>query len=844
VSTYVIVGGVAGGATAAARLRRQDEDANIIVLERGPYVSFANCGLPYYMGDVITEREALLVSTPEKLKAEFNIDVRPLHEAIRIDRDAKELEVRDLDKGQTYRLAYDKLLLSPGARPFVPPVQGANLPGVFTLRSIPDIDAIVAHLEGRSVQRAVVVGGGFIGLEMAENLTHRGVQVTIAEMMKQVMINFDFEMAALLHRHLREKGVRLALGDGLKRIDALDERRLRVTLVSDRTVDAEMVVLAIGVRPENELAKAAGLTLGPQGHIVTNSSMQTSDPDIYAVGDAVQVVNPITGEPTAVPLAGPANRQARIAADHMSGADTAAQYRGTQGTAIVKVFDMTAASTGLNSRALTTLSMPFLSSITHSPDHVTYYPGSSTQSVKLFYTPDTGRILGAQVVGYNAVDRTINALAIAIHANMTVYDLEKVELAYAPPYGAAKDVVNVAGYVAANRLRGSTDMVEWQEVAEHRDKYTVVDVRTVPEWTVSHMAGALHIPNSEMRSRLAELPKDKDLVVYCQVGRRAYVMERLLKQHGYKVKNLSGGWTTYAVATEPQSNFDPQKPASDASEGSTGGAPASSTTPADDKSAGSGSVASTRLDAPSVGAVYKLDAKGLQCPGPLMAVYQKMQGMNDGDLLEVEASDPGFKRDVVAWASSTGNALLELTQDSGCIRAVMRKGAAAVETTLAQAASPNKAKTIVVFSGDLDHAIAAFFIANGAASMGQQVTMFFTFWGLNMLRREDAAPVSKSLTEKMFDSALPKSADDLKLSQLHMAGLGTRMMKKIMQDRNIDSLPGLIKSAQALGVRLIACQTTMDLMGIRVEELLDGVEVGGVATFINATDQANASLFI
>jgi NADPH-dependent 2,4-dienoyl-CoA reductase/sulfur reductase-like enzyme/peroxiredoxin family protein/rhodanese-related sulfurtransferase/TusA-related sulfurtransferase len=842
-SAYVIVGGVAGGATAAARLRRQDEEANIIVLERGPYVSFANCGLPYYMGGVISERDALLVSTPEKLKAEFNIDVRPRHEVLRVDRQAKEVEVRDLENGQTYRLAYDKLLLSPGAKPLVPPIPGVNQPGVFTLRNIPDVDAIVAYLKDHPVKHAVVVGGGFIGLEMAENLVQRGVRVTIAEMMSQVMINFDFEMAALLHRHLRDKGVQLALGDGLKQIDGLDGQRLRVTLVSGKSTEAEIVVLAIGVRPENDLAKAAGLTLGPRGHIVVSRCMQTSDPDIYAVGDAVQVTNPITGESTAVPLAGPANRQARIAADHMSGADSTCEYRGTQGTSIVKVFDMTAASTGLNSKGLTSVGIPFLSSITHSPDHVAYYPGSTTQSVKLFYAPGTGKILGAQVVGYNAVDRTINALAMAIYGGMTVFDLEKAELAYAPPYGAAKDVVNVAGYVAGNRLRGSTDMIEWQDLAEHRERYTVVDVRTVPEWTAGHIKDALHIPNVELRGRLAELPKDKELVVYCKVGRRGYVMERVLKQHGYNVRNLSGGWTTYEAATEPQSNFEPEEPGSRHAEGSTPAA-AMPPTASDSAAKQDSSAMALRLGTPSASTVYKLDAKGLQCPGPLMAVYKKMQEMDAGDVLEVEATDPGFRRDVVAWASSTGTALVELTQVQGLIHAVLRKGAAEGETTPAQAAAPTKAKTIVVFSGDLDHAIAAFFIANGAASMGQQVTMFFTFWGLNMLRKEDAGPVSKNLTERMFDSALPKGADDLKLSQLHMAGLGTRMMKKIMQDRNIDSLPELIKSAQAMGVRLIACQTTMDLMGIRAEELLDGVEVGGVATFINATDQANASLFI
>jgi len=664
------------------------------------------------------------------------------------------------------------------------------------------------------------------------------VQVTIAEMMSQVMINFDFEMAALLHRHLREKGVQLALGDGLKQIDALDDQRLRVTLVSGKSAEADMVVLAIGVRPESDLAKAAGLELGARGHIVVNRSMQTSDPDIYAVGDAVQVVNPITGEPAAIPLAGPANRQARIAADHMSGANPDAEYRGTQGTSIVKLFDMTAASTGLNGKACQSLGVPFYSSITHSPDHVTYYPGSTTQSVKLFYTPDTGRILGAQVVGYNAVDRTINALAVAIHANMTVFDLEKVELAYAPPYGAAKDAVNVAGYVAANRLRGTTDMIEWQDLAEHRDRYTVVDVRTVPEWAAGHMDGAVHIPNEDLRGRMGELPKDKPLVVYCKVGRRAYVMERVLKQNGYDVKNLSGGWAIYEAATEPQSNLRPGE--GHVEESTAGTAKPLVTTSGVEQ----GGRATPLRASAGVCAVYKLDAKGLQCPGPIMAVYKKMQELNEGDALEVEATDPGFMHDVAAWANSTGNTLVDLSQERGRILAVLRKGVVEAETAPGQAAASTKAKTMVIFSGDLDHAIASFFIANGAASMGQHVTMFFTFWGLNILRKANPQPVSKNLVEKMFGWMLPRGAGKLKLSQLHMGGLGTWMMRRVMGSKKISTVAELISQAQELGVRLIACQTTMDMMGIRAEELLAGVEVGGVATFINEADQSNATLFI
>ena len=550
-ATYVIVGGVAGGATAAARLRRLDETAHIVVLERGSYVSFANCGLPYHIGGVIPQRESLLVSTPEKLKAEFNLDIRTGQEVVRIDRQAKEVEVREVEGGRTYRLAYDKLLLSPGAKPVVPRLPGTDLPDVYSLRSIPDMDAIKAAVDAGSVVNAVVVGGGFIGLEMVENLMARGVTVTLVEMLDQVMVALDFEMAAMLHRQLREKGVHLRLGDGLKAIEPGQGGRLRVVLASGKSVEGEMVVLAIGVRPENDLARTAGLELGPQGHIVVNDLLQTSDPDIYAVGDAIQVLNPVTGALTAVPLAGPANRQARLAADNITG--RISRYQGTQGTAIVKVFDTVAASVGANSRTLVQQGIPFLTSITHGQDHVTYYPGAKPLAIKLLYAPADGKLLGAQAVGLGGIDRTIDVLAVAMKAGMTVYDLEHLELAYAPPFGAAKDPVNVAGFVASNRLRGDSETVEWRDIQNlDTSKNGILDVRTKPEWDAGHIPGAIHIPNTQLRRRLGELDKTRRWVVYCGVGRRAYVMERMLRQEGFRAANLSGGWTTYRAATEPQ----------------------------------------------------------------------------------------------------------------------------------------------------------------------------------------------------------------------------------------------------------------------------------------------------
>jgi peroxiredoxin family protein/TusA-related sulfurtransferase/rhodanese-related sulfurtransferase len=649
-------------------------------------------------------------------------------------------------------------------------------------------------------------------------------------MLDQVMAILDFEMAALLHRHLREKGIRLALGDGLKEIAASDPGRLRVTLASGKSVTAEMVLLAIGVRPENELAKAAGLELGPQGHVVTNAHMQTSDPHIYAVGDVTQVVDPILNTKTAIPLAGPANRQARIAADHIMGRDSA--YQGTQGTAIAKVFDLAAASVGASTKSLQRANVPFLSSITHSNDHVAYYPDAALQAIKLFCAPDDGRLLGAQVVGANAVDRTIDVLATAIKAKMSVYDLEHLEMAYAPPYGAARDAVNIAGMVAANRLRGDTTMIEWRELATlDPAQYGLLDVRTIPEWDLGHIPGALHIPNDQLRARLGELDPAKTWVVYCEIGRRAYIMERLLRQRGFRAANLSGGCRTHEIATEKQDNFDTWKPQA---------APLAAAALPPARTGSAPAPAALALNVPPV----PVDARGMQCPGPILAVYKKMQEVPEGATVEVLATDPGFRRDIGAWCERTGNALLEVRDEGKTIIARVCKGSGTPQTTVGPSGALPMAKNMVVFSGDLDHALAAFIIANGAAAMGQKVTMFFTFWGLNILRRRDPQPVHKNLVERMFGWMMPRGAEALKLSNLNMAGMGTAMMKGIMKAKNVDSLPSLIRSAQENGVRLIACQMTMDLMGIKNEELVDGVELGGVATFIANADQSNATLFI
>jgi peroxiredoxin family protein/TusA-related sulfurtransferase/rhodanese-related sulfurtransferase len=540
----------------------------------------------------------------------------------------------------------------------------------------------------------------------------------------------------------------------------------------------------------------------------------------------VQVTNPITDGPTAIPLAGPANRQARVAADNLAG--RTAQYRGTQGTSVVKVFDLAVASTGMNARQLAEQDIPFHSTTTHSPDHASYYPGASDMTTKLLYSPEDGRLLGAQVVGTNGVDRTIDVLATALAAGMSAFDLEHLELAYAPPFGSAKDVVNIAGFVAANRLRGDTDIVQWDDLA-HLDPVEngLLDVRTQLEHDLGHIEGSVHIRMEQLRQRIGELSKDKRWVVYCKIGRRAYIAERILRQHGFSVANLSGGWNTYEPPLSEQRGLHHS----------------TADRPVDE------CIATPVSISPQAGGnghepTLEVDACGLQCPGPILAVYREMQKMEPTQVLKVTATDPGFARDIGAWAERTGNHLMELNQEGATLTALIQKRDLPATSITVESGANSRAKTIVVFSGDLDKALASFIIANGAAAMGKQVTMFFTFWGLNVLRRSDAVPVSKNLVERMFGWMMPRGAKKLKLSQMHMAGAGTAMIKAIMKAKNVDSLQGLIRSAQENGVRLVACQMSMDLMGIKAEELIDGVEIGGVATYVAASDEANANLFI
>lgn len=546
----VIVGGVAGGASAATRLRRLDENAQIVLFERGEHISYANCGLPYYIGGTIKEREALLVQTPRAMKDKFNIDVRVQSEVTAIDRKNKTASVTDLRTGKRYDESYDKLILSPGAAPVRPPIPGIEQEGIFTLRTVPDTDAIKEAVDKGKPSEAVVVGGGFIGLEMAENLHSRGIKVTIVEAADQVMAPIDYEMACIVHRHILSKGLKLYLKDGVKAFRK-EGKRVKVELQSGKLLAADMVILAIGVRPDVSLAKDAGLEIGERRGIKVNSYLQTSDPDIYAVGDAIEVKDFVNGSDTVIPLAGPANKQGRIAANNIYGAGE--QYHGTQGTSVVKVFDLTVAATGNSEKTLKRMGMDYRKSYTESDSHAGYYPGASPLNIKLLFAPD-GKVLGAQAVGYEGVDKRIDVLASAIRFGRTVYDLEELELAYAPPYSSAKDPVNMAGYVAANCLKGDMKIIHWDQVDQlDRDKVFILDVRPPEETSTGSIEGSMNIPLNDLRARIDEVPRDKEIIVYCKVGLRAYIAYRMLVQKGFRnVKNLSGGYQLYQAVKQAE----------------------------------------------------------------------------------------------------------------------------------------------------------------------------------------------------------------------------------------------------------------------------------------------------
>ncbi|MBE5033039.1 FAD-dependent oxidoreductase [Gallalistipes aquisgranensis] len=818
---HVIIGGVAGGATAAARIRRADEGAEIVLFEKGKYISYANCGLPYYIGGTIAEREKLFVQTPASFGGRFNVDVRVENEVIGIDIAAKSVEVRCAD-GSTYTERYDKLLLSPGASPVRPSLRGIEMEGIFTLRNVDDTDRIKNYVTSRRIESAVVVGAGFIGLEMAENLHHAGAQVSVVEMGNQVMAPVDFSIASHVHQHLLQKGVRLYLEQSVERFEK-QGGKIEVFFKSGESVVTDIVILSIGVRPETALAKAAGLRIGETGGIWVDDYLQTSASDVYAVGDAIEFPHPLTGKPWLNYLANPANRQGRIVADNMVFGNTI-RYEGAIGTSIAKVFDMTVASTGLAAKRLKQFGISYASSTTHSASHASYYPDALPLTIKLTFDPVSGKLYGAQCVGYDGVDKRIDQIALLIKRGGTVYDLQQVEHTYAPPFSSAKDPIAIAGYVAGNVISGAMPVTTWRQVAGmDRSEALFLDVRTREEFAFGSIPDAMNIPLDELRGRIDELPRDKDIHLYCAIGLRGYLALKILMGCGFtRVTNLSGGYKTYATATAPIVSAM---------------ASASSCCTAD--------VDTQRVNTKCAGGqvkTVKIDACGLQCPGPVMKIKQAIDSISEGERIEMVATDAGFSRDAQAWCNTTGNRLISNSESKGKYTVVIEKGS----PKACEKAAPGggKAKTLIMFSDDLDKALATFVLANGAAATGQKVSIFFTFWGLNVIKKTVKPKVKKDFFGRMFSLMLPSSSLRLHLSKMSMLGVGDRMMRHIMKHKGIDSLESLRQQAVDNGVEFIACQMSMDVMGVQREELLDNVTVGGVATYMERAEEANVNLFV
>ena len=813
---HVIIGGVAGGATAAARIRRADESAEIILLEKGKYISYANCGLPYYIGGVIADRDKLFVQTPEGFGQRFNIDVRVENEVTAIDTAAKTVTVQKAN-GTTYTESYDKLLLSPGSNPVVPPLKGIDSEGIFTLRNVTDTDRIKNYLNTHKVQDAVVVGGGFIGLEMAENLKHAGAHVSIVEMADQVMAPVDFSIASHVHRHLMDQGVGLWLKTGVSHFEQADGR-LRVCFTDGGHIMADMVLLSVGVRANTKLAKNAGIELGERG-IKVDRYLQTSTADVYAVGDAIEFTHPLTGQPWLNFLANPANRQGRIVADNMVFGNHT-EYEGAIGTSIAKVFDLTVGATGLPAKRLQQLGIPFEQSTTSSAAHAGYYPGAFQLTTKLTFDPQSGKLYGAQCVGHDGVDKRIDQVALLIKNGGTIYDLIKLEHCYAPPFSAAKDPIAIAGYTAANIINGSMPIIHWRELKDmDLSGTTLIDVRTADEYSLGTIRNAINIPVDELRGRIHEIPADKPIIVFCAIGLRGYIALKILTGHNFKnVRNLSGGYKTYALATQTITHENNISQSTETKMNET-------------------------HTANSCEKTITVDACGLQCPGPILKLKKNMDTMSAGERIEVKATDPGFPRDAEAWCQSTGNRFLSKTSENGYYTVTIEKGGAQPAVPVAGGAVP-KNKTLIMFSDDLDRALATFVLANGAAATGHKVSIFFTFWGLSVIKKEKKPAVTKDFFGRMFSWMLPSDSRKLKLSKMSMCGIGDKMMRNIMRKKNINQLEELRQQAMDSGVEFIACQMSMDMMGVKQEELIDGVTIGGVATYMNRAEDACVNLFI
>lgn len=827
----LIIGGVAGGATTAARLRRRDESMKIIMFERGEYISYANCGLPYYIGDVIKSREALLLQTPKAMKNKYQIDVRVNNEVLEIVPDKKIVKVKNLVSGEIYEESYDNLVLATGSSPIKPPIPGIDSENIFKLWTVNDTDAIKKYIQEKKPRKATVIGGGFIGLEMAENLKEAGIEVSLIEMQNQVMAPVDFEMANLLHENMKTNHINLLLGDGVKAFHN-SSTGTRIELTSGNMVDADMIILSIGVRPNSELAKAAGIETNARGGVIVDDYLQTSVQDIYAVGDVIEVENYVSKDKTMIPLAGPANKQARILADNLVG--NRKKYSGTMGTAVAKVFDLNVASVGMNEKQLKaqgkSKNRDYYTILINQRSHAGYYPGATPITLKLIFDKE-GKIYGGQIVGQDGVDKRIDTLAATMRLNGTIYDLAELELAYAPPFSSAKDPVNMLGFVAENVIDGLVSFIEWDEMdglladKSKENEFVILDVTEEMERAVFAIPGSYHIPLGQLHNRLEELDRNKLIIPYCAIGVRSYNAARTLVQNGFSNVSVLSGGTSFYKSMHYEDRLNEQKEA--------------------DMTEKNSEQSSEHSDIASDKTITVLDCSGLQCPGPIMKVHEAICEMKESEVLRVSATDMGFANDIGAWCRRTGNTLVKTERKNTENIVYIRKGAETCKAEIQnEALSMPQGKTLIVFSGDLDKVLASFIIANGAAAMGRPVTMFFTFWGLNALRKTEKVSARKTFMDSMFGMMMPRGSKKLRLSKMNMAGMGTSMMKKVMNDKNVDSLEELMKKAMNSGVKLIACTMSMDIMGITKEELIDGVEFAGVASYLGEAEESNVNLFI
>lgn len=800
----LIVGGVAGGATTATRLRRLSEDYEIIVFEKGDYVSFANCGLPYHLGGSIPNRESLILQTPESLKTRFNLDIRIKSEVTQIFPNEKKIKIKNETK--EYFENYDYLVLSPGAKPIIPNIEGINNKNIFTLRNIADMDRIKSKLS-ENIKSIAVIGGGFIGIECAENMKNLGIDTTLVEANSQILSNFDKEMANILENEIRDKGVNLILNDGVTKFETLDNS-INVFLKSNTCVTVDAVILAIGVTPDTNFLHNSGIALGEKGHILVNSKLKTNYEDIYALGDSILVENYVTRETSFIPLAGPANRQGRIVADNIFGKNK--DYIGSLGTSIIKVFDFSGATTGINEKLAKTLNLDYEKIYLHPNNHATYYPNASQISIKVLYEKNSKEILGAQAIGIDGVDKFIDTIATTLKFNGTIDDLAELELAYAPPYLSAKSPANMVGFIGQNIEENLFTQIFVDELENFNpEHHFLIDVREEVECINNVLKNSINIPLTKLRNSLNSIPKDKEIWVYCAVGLRGYLACRFLSQNGYNVKNIAGGIKTSSLIFNNSTKVENSKN-------------------------------STLSNSSNI---EYIDLSGLSCPGPLVTIKEKIEILKNGECLKVKVSDSGFYNDIKSWCKVTNNTLLDIKKDNNSTFATIQKGSISANKNENIIINENsESVTIVVFSGDLDKAIASFIIANGALALGKKVTMFFTFWGLSIIKKRTLS--KNNILEKMFSFMLPKNSLSLPVSKMNFFGIGAKMIRYVMKSKDIMSLEELMNKSIENGVNLIACSMSMDVMGISKDELLENIEYGGVGQYLGEAQNSNTNLFI